>query len=63
MDEPRYVDEKVVSLITGRKIQTLRNDRSLRQGIPFIKYGRSVKYDLIDVMAYMQRHKVDTEKE
>lgn len=61
MQEPRYIDEKVLSQMSGLAVQTLRNDRSMRKGIPFIKLGRSVKYDLVDVMAYMQRHRVETE--
>lgn len=45
-DGPIWIDEKIVSKITGRAIQTLRNDRFHRRGIPYYKIGRSVRYRL-----------------
>lgn len=59
-NETRYVDEKTVARITGRAIATLRNDRHLRQGIPFCKIGRSVRYLLNDVLLFMEARKVQT---
>ena len=58
--ETRYVDENKVSKITGRAVQTLRNDRFLKKGIPYIKVGRSVRYDLQEVIDFMESHRVDT---
>ena len=58
--ETRYVDENKVSKITGRAVQTLRNDRFLKKGIPYIKVGRSVRYDLQAVIDFMESHRVDT---
>jgi len=54
----KYVDEKVVSEITGRALPTLRNDRFSRKGIPYVKNGRSVRYLLGDVFSYMEARKV-----
>lgn len=54
----RYVDEKVVSEITGRALPTLRNDRFNRRGIPWVKCGRSVRYALSDVISYMEDRKI-----
>ena len=56
----KYVDEKVVSQITGRALQTLRNDRQFRRGIPYSKIGRSVRYLLADVLEFMESRKVQT---
>ena len=56
----QYVDEKVVAKITGRKVQTLRNDRHLGRGIPYSRIGRSIKYDLNEVFKYMQQRRVET---
>jgi hypothetical protein len=56
----QYLTERQVGEITGRAVQTLRNDRFKRCGIPWIKFGGSVRYDLDDVIAYMESHKVKT---
>jgi predicted DNA-binding transcriptional regulator AlpA len=59
---PQYIDEGKVSQITGVALSTLRNNRSRGQGIPYIKIGRSVRYDLQDVIEFMESHKIETEK-
>jgi predicted DNA-binding transcriptional regulator AlpA len=58
--ETRYIDEKEVSRITGRALPTLRNDRFNKQGIAFCKLGRSVRYNLADVLEFMESRKIDT---
>ena len=58
--EIQYLVEKDVSKITKRALPTLRNDRSKGIGIPFIKCGRSVRYNLADVIQYMEDRKVST---
>ncbi len=62
MKDVRYGSEKVVNSITGRALSTLRNDRHKRKGIPYIKFGRSVLYDLRDVEDFMQSRKIKTEQ-
>lgn len=54
----KYVKEKSVSEITGRALSTLRNDRHLQRGIPYIKIGRSVRYALQDVIEFMETRKI-----
>ncbi|MHB8143989.1 MAG: helix-turn-helix domain-containing protein [Thermoleophilia bacterium] len=56
--EPRYIDEKEVSRITGISVHTLRNQRAQVRGIPYCKIGRSVRYALTDVMEYMEAARV-----
>ena len=58
----QYINENQVSKITGMALSTLRNNRSKGQGIPYIKVGRSVRYDLQDVIEFMESHKIKTEK-
>ena len=53
-----YVNETEVARITGRKVQTLRNDRYLGRGIPYIKLGKSVRYSLGDIETFMESRKV-----
>lgn len=55
----RYISEKEVSQITGIPIQTLRNFRCQGKGIGYSKFGRSVRYRLQDVVAFMEAHRVE----
>lgn len=57
----RYLNEVQVSEITGRALSTLRNERAKNQGMPYIKIGRSVRYDLGDVIRFMDAHKIETQ--
>ena len=57
----RYLTEVQVAELTGRALSTLRNDRSIGRGVPYIKIGRSVRYDLGDVIRFMDAHKIITQ--
>lgn len=58
-DMPKqYVNEKRVAEMTGKSLSALRNARSLGTGIRYLKDGRSVRYDLDDVIAYMEACKI-----
>jgi len=54
-----YLTEVQVSEITGIALSTLRNQRFNRTGIPYCKIGRSVRYNLNDVIEYMESHKIN----
>ena len=57
----QLLPEKKVAEITGRAIQTLRNDRLCGKGIPYIKMSnRQIRYDLRDVMSYCEARKIHT---
>lgn len=57
----QYLTEREVSKITRKALPTLRNDRHKNQGIPYVKCGRSVRYNLGDVIEYMEGRKVSTQ--
>jgi len=57
----RYITEQEVAAITGRKVQTLRNDRHKRRGFPYRKFGKSVRYFLPEILAIMESHRIDPE--
>lgn len=57
----QYLNEKQVQEITGRALSTLRNERFHRRGIPYVKIGRSVRYNLEDVISFMEERKIKTE--
>lgn len=61
MGENRYLNEKQVSEMIGRALPTLRNDRFLGKGIPYVKVGRSVRYNFHDVVDFMESRKIETE--
>jgi len=56
---PQYLNEKQVAQITGFSLSKLRNDRFMRQGLPYRKIGRVVRYDLDEIHAFMDSHKID----
>ena len=58
----QVVDETQAAKILGRSVQTLRNDRHLRQGPAYIKLGRSVRYRIKDLIDYLEEHRVDPRK-
>jgi hypothetical protein len=61
METERYLTPREVEKFSGRKLQTLANERHKRRGIPYYKVGRSVRYKLADVISFMERHRIDPE--
>jgi len=53
-----YLTDTEVSKITGRSVNTLRNERSQGRGMPYVKLSRSVRYRIDDVIEFMEAHKV-----
>jgi predicted DNA-binding transcriptional regulator AlpA len=47
------LDEHEVAEILRRPVKTLRCDRSLGKGPPYLKLGRSVRYRPADIREYM----------
>jgi hypothetical protein len=56
----KYITEKALSAMTGRALQTLRNDRFNGKGFPYIKLGKSVRYDLEEAITLMEKSKIAT---
>ena len=54
----RYLKEKEVAAITGFSVYTLQRMRFEHKGINYIKLGRSIRYKLEDVLAYMESHRI-----
>lgn len=61
----KLITEKGLSEITGLALQTLRNARHERKGIPYIRLGGekrgAIRYDLQDVEAYIAKRRIDPE--
>ena len=59
-NEVHFLTEKQVGQMTNRALSTLRNDRHFNRGIPYLKIGRSVRYELADVLEFMRARKIQT---
>lgn len=57
-DSSRLWDEKMAATFLGLSVEFLQQDRAKARRIPFIKLGRAVRYDPLDVRAYTERCKV-----
>ena len=58
--QKEYITEKEVAEITGRALSTLRNERFLGKGIPYIKIGKSVRYKYDEVINFMESRRIET---
>ncbi len=56
----KLINEKQLSKMTGRAVQTLRNDRFRGRGFPYFKLGKSVRYDEEVAIAIIEKSKVET---
>jgi hypothetical protein len=55
----KFLTESEVSALTGRAVQSLRNDRCNSRGFPYIKlFGHQIRYKLSDVLAAMERDRI-----
>jgi len=57
----RFINEFEVAKITGLAVQTLRNWRFQRRGFPYSKLGKAIRYNLDDVLKYMEAQKITPE--
>lgn len=53
IDRVLLIDEKELSRITGRSLGSLRRDRRLSRGVPYVKIHGSVRYVIDDVRQYL----------
>lgn len=56
------VDEHEAAKLLAKSVQTLRNDRFLKKGCPYLKLGRSVRYLISDLNNYLIQNRIDPEK-
>ena len=55
------VDEKRAAKFLGVAVQTLRNWRHQSRGPAYVKMGRSVRYQVDDLVDYLTKKKIDPE--
>ena len=56
------VDEHEAAKLLAKSVQTLRNDRFLKKGCPYLKLGRSVRSLISDLNNYLIQNRIDPEK-
>jgi predicted DNA-binding transcriptional regulator AlpA len=61
--EQILVNEHEAAKRTGKAVQSLRNDRHNRRGLPYVKLGRSVRYSLADIDSYIRAHRISFDRE
>jgi hypothetical protein len=57
----RYLTEREVAALTGRAVQTLRNDRHRGRGFPYRKFNGQVRYSLPEILTIMEQHRIEPE--
>ena len=60
--EPVFVDQEYLERRWGVSGATLERDRSLKQGMRYLKIGGSIRYRLQDVLDYEAECTVETER-
>lgn len=55
----RWLTEFEAAKICGLSVHTLRAQRQKSVGIPYAKIGRAVRYNLGEVVNFMQQHTVN----
>lgn len=55
----QWLTEREVATMTNLSVSTIQKQRFKRRGIPYSKIGRSVRYLLDDVIAFMEAARVD----
>jgi hypothetical protein len=58
----KFLNEKQTSEMTAIAVSTLRNDRHLKRGLPYSKFGNTVRYSLKDIIRFMDSHKVEVDE-
>ena len=61
--EAKYLSEKQLQELTGRSVKSWQRDRIIGGGIPFIRCGRKILYDMSDVTEWMNSRKFQSTSE
>ena len=55
---PNWLNEKEVAMVLGISVYTLRSHRHRGIGLPYVKYGKCVRYSQADINSYMDSRKI-----
>ena len=54
----QFLSEAQVAMILNRAPSTLQKDRTNRRGVPYVRFGRTVRYMVGDLMDYIEENRV-----
>lgn len=54
IEQKKYLTAEEVAELTGLSRETLAQWRSQKRGIPYLKIGRAIRYDVADVQSYLE---------
>ncbi|OPX33825.1 MAG: hypothetical protein B1H12_11215 [Desulfobacteraceae bacterium 4484_190.2] len=54
----KLLTEQEVAELTGLSLSTLRMNRSKGKGIPYLKIGKCVRYNMEDLKNYLESKKI-----
>lgn len=57
----QWLSEHSVARLLEVSLSKLRQDRFHRRGLPYYKVGKSVRYLLADILAYMAKRRINVE--
>ena len=60
IEDKLYKEEETAAYLSN-SVATLRNDRHLGRGLPYVKLGRSIRYRGADILAYIESHTIKVE--
>ena len=61
--EQNLLNEHEAAKKLNKSVQTLRNDRHKRRGLPYVKLGRSVRYSPVDIDSHIKAHRITFDRE
>lgn len=58
----KILDEKAAALFVGLAVKTLQARRAAHMPPAYVKIGRSVRYRVADLAAFLSDHRIDPER-
>jgi len=55
--DDRWVDSYAICRLFSLKYDTLKKQRTRKVGLPFHKFGRSVRYNILEIKNWLQENK------
>lgn len=55
-----YLNEIETAKMTGIAMSTLQKHRMRNKGIPYIRFGRTIRYKRSDIVRFMDEHRIET---
>ncbi len=54
-----FVSDKQLAQLLGVSVDMIRSQRRQKKGLPFYRFGRTVRYSLKDVERFVEQNKIE----